>query len=78
MPAASRGATDAGLSAAGVGLLIIVGAALLALVFATIPARVLNAVSARLAERRQDIGLAMAVGLAASAAVFIVLVGASL
>jgi hypothetical protein len=78
VPAASRGATDAGLSAAGVGLLIIVGAALLALVFATIPARVLNAVSARLAERRQDIGLAMAVGLAASAALFIVIVGASL
>ena len=60
------------------GLLLIVGAALLALVFATIPARVLNAVSARLAARRQDIGLAMAVGLAASAAVFIVIVGASL
>jgi hypothetical protein len=59
-------------------LLLIVGAALLALVFATLPARLLHAVSTRLVERRQDIGLAMALALAASATVFIIVVGASL
>jgi hypothetical protein len=71
-----REVAEPGPWAAGAGFLFLLGAALLALVFATIPARTLSAISMRLVERRQDIGLAMALTLAASAAIFIILVGA--
>jgi len=77
-PAASRRATEARLSAAGAGFLVLfLGGALLALVLATIPARTLSAISVRLVERREDIGLAIALTMAASGAVFIILVGTS-
>ena len=69
---------DSGLSsAAGVGLLLLLGAALLGLAFATVPASVLARVSAPFAEHRQDIGLAMALTIAASAAIFVVVVAAT-
>ena len=42
--------------------------------FATLPPSVLGGVSERLVERRQDIGLAMALTIAASAAIFVFLV----
>jgi hypothetical protein len=74
--AQARAPADAGgsfSSAAGVGLLAYLGVAILGLVFATLPPSVLGSVSERLVER-QDIGLAMALTIAASAAIFVFLV----
>ena len=72
----ARAPADAGgsfSSAAGVGLLAYLGAAILGLAFATLPPSILGGVSERLVERRKDIGLAMALMIAASAAIFVFL-----
>jgi hypothetical protein len=61
-------------SAAGLGALAFLGAALLGLAFATVPASVLSGISVRLVDRRQDIGLAVALTLAVSAAIFVFIV----
>lgn len=50
------------------------GAVLVGLAFATVPASVLNGISVRLADRRQDIGLALALTLALSAAILVIVV----
>jgi hypothetical protein len=74
-PTATR--TDAGArltSAAGLGLLVFLGAVLVGLAFATVPASVLNGISVRLVDRRQDIGLALALTLALSAAILVIVV----
>jgi hypothetical protein len=71
-PVGARAATEAGLSlAVEVGFLLFLGAALLGLAFATIPANVLSGISVRLVERRQDIGLVLA-GISASAAMYVI------
>jgi hypothetical protein len=57
-------------------LLLVLAAALLALVFAAIPERMLSTVSVRLAESRKDIGLALVVATAAGALISLVLLGA--
>jgi hypothetical protein len=76
--AATGSATHSSLSpAAEVGLLLLLGAALAGLAFATVPASVLARVSAPFAEHRQDIGLALALTIAASAAIFVVVVVAT-
>ncbi len=54
-------------------MLLFLGAALLGLAFATIPASVLSGLSEQLVERRQDIGLALAVTLATCAAILVFL-----
>lgn len=59
------------------GLLLLLGTALVGLAFATVPASVLARVSAPFAEHRQDIGLALALTIAASAAIFVVVVVAT-
>jgi hypothetical protein len=69
--------TDAGAgltSAAGLGALVFLGAAVVGLAFATVPASVLSGISVRLVDRRQDIGLALALTLAVSAAIFVFVV----
>jgi hypothetical protein len=58
----------------GALLLLLLGGAILALVYASIPKRVLANVSTQLAERRSDIGPAMALTVALGAAVLVVLV----
>jgi hypothetical protein len=63
-------------SAAGLGALAFLGAALLGLAFATVPASVLSGISARLVDHHQDIGLAVALTLAVSAAIFVFVVAA--
>jgi hypothetical protein len=72
---ATRTAADTGLtSAAGLGALVFLGAALVSLAFATVPASVLSGISVRLVDRRQDIGLAMALTIAVTAAIFVIFV----
>jgi hypothetical protein len=56
-------------------LFFLLGGALLALVFASIPARRLATVSTRLVEHRSDIGLGMAASVALGAALLVVLGG---
>jgi hypothetical protein len=76
-PVATRATTEAQAStAAGIGVLLFLGAVLLSLAFAVIPASVLSRISVRLVERRQDIGLAMAVTLAATGAILVIAVAA--
>jgi hypothetical protein len=75
VPAAVRATGGRSPSAAEAALLLLLGGAVLALVFAAVPARTLGALSAQLVERRSDIGLAMALTVALAAAVFVVLVG---
>jgi hypothetical protein len=59
---------------AGLGALVFLGAAVVGLAFATVPASVLSGISMRLVDRRQDIGLALALTLAVSAAIFVIVV----
>jgi hypothetical protein len=74
-PTATRTAADTGLtSAAGLGALVFLGAALVGLAFATVPASLLSGISVRLVDRRQDIGLAMALTIAITAAIFVLFV----
>ena len=75
VPTGARQSAEARFSsAAGIGLLLFLTAAVLGISLATIPASMLTRISVRLAERRQDIGVAMAATLAASAAIFIIVV----
>jgi hypothetical protein len=53
---------------------VFLGAVLVGLAFATVPASVLNGISVRLVDRRQDIGLALALTLALSAAILVIVV----
>jgi hypothetical protein len=62
--------------AAGVGLFLLLAAALIGLLYATLPTSVLSGVSDRLVDRRQDIGLAVAATLAGSAALFLIVMAA--
>ena len=75
VPAAAPVASEPALSsAAGIGLMVFLGAALLVLGFATVPSRTLDDLSGQLAERREEIGLAVALTIAFTAAVFLILV----
>ena len=62
-------------SAVEAALFVLLGGALLALIFASIPAQTLATVSTRLVERRSDIGLGMAASVALGAALLVVLGG---
>jgi hypothetical protein len=75
-PAVRPATTRNGLSsAAAAGLLLLLGSAVLALVFASIPAPALGSISPGLVERRADIGLGLALMLAVGGGVFVILVG---
>jgi hypothetical protein len=63
-------------AAAGVGLFLLLAAAIVGLLYATLPTSVLSGVSDRLVDRRQDIGLAVAATLAGSAALFLIVMAA--
>jgi hypothetical protein len=63
-------------SAAGILLFLLLAAAVIGLVFATLPASTLSGISEQLVERRQDIGLAVAATLAGSAALFLIVMAA--
>jgi hypothetical protein len=77
VPAPAPAAAEPPLSsAAGIGVIVLLGAALLVLGFATIPSRTLDELSGQLAERREDIGLAIALTIALTAAVFLLFVAA--
>ena len=60
----------------GIGLLLFLVAAVLGLALATMPASALSRVSEGLAERRQDVGFAVAATLATSAAIFVLVMAA--
>lgn len=61
---------------AGVGLLFLLALVLLGAALALAPARALAAISPRLPEHRQDLGLALVLAMALGAGVFLVLVAA--
>jgi hypothetical protein len=57
----------------GAGFVVLLAAACLALAFAAIPRRVLGTVAPRLTERRDDIGVAATLGVAAIAVTFLLI-----
>ena len=74
LPAVALGDENAGGSlAVRAGFAVLLAAACLALAFAAIPGRVLGTVSTRLTEHRDDIGLAVVVGMTVTAVMFLVL-----
>jgi Kef-type K+ transport system membrane component KefB len=73
-PAVALGdGNNGGSPALGAGFILLLAAACLALAFAAIPGRVLGTVSTRLIERRDDIGLAVVLGMTLIAVMFLVL-----
>jgi hypothetical protein len=74
-PAVDLGEAKAEVSPAlRVGFFVLLAAASLALVFAAIPRQVLGNVSTRLTEHRDDIGLAVTLGMTVTAVTFLLVV----